>query len=39
VSTNRDFLMTALDHPLFVAGTHDTSLVDRLTDSQPREER
>jgi acetyl-CoA carboxylase biotin carboxylase subunit len=39
VSTNRDFLMTALEHPLFVAGTHDTSLVDRLTDSQPREER
>ncbi|GIF71648.1 acetyl-CoA carboxylase biotin carboxylase subunit [Asanoa siamensis] len=38
ISTNRDFLLTALDHPLFVAGTHDTSLVDRLTASHPREE-
>ncbi|MEV0715289.1 biotin carboxylase N-terminal domain-containing protein [Asanoa sp. NPDC050611] len=38
VSTNRDFLLTALDHPLFVAGTHDTSLVDRLTDPHTREE-
>jgi acetyl-CoA carboxylase biotin carboxylase subunit len=37
VSTNRDFLLTALDHPLFVAGTHDTSLVGRLTDSHNRE--
>lgn len=34
VSTNRDFLLTALDHPLFVAGTHDTSLISRLTDSR-----
>jgi acetyl-CoA carboxylase biotin carboxylase subunit len=38
VRTNRDFLLTALDHPLFVAGTHDTSLVDRLTDPHTREE-
>ncbi|MEV4538585.1 acetyl-CoA carboxylase biotin carboxylase subunit [Asanoa sp. NPDC049518] len=38
VRTNRDFLLTALDHPQFVAGTHDTSLVGRLTDPQTREE-
>jgi len=38
VATNRDFLLTALDHPQFVAGTHDTSLVGRLTDSYSREE-
>jgi acetyl-CoA carboxylase, biotin carboxylase subunit len=37
VRTNRDFLLTALDHPLFSAGTHDTSLVGRLTDSHERE--
>jgi acetyl-CoA carboxylase biotin carboxylase subunit len=33
VHTNRDFLRTALDHPRFVAGTHDTSLVSELTES------
>jgi acetyl-CoA carboxylase biotin carboxylase subunit len=38
VRTNRDFLLTALQHPHFVAGTHDTSLVGRLTDPQTREE-
>jgi acetyl-CoA carboxylase biotin carboxylase subunit len=27
VRTNRDFLRTTLDHPRFVAGTHDTSLI------------
>jgi acetyl-CoA carboxylase, biotin carboxylase subunit len=37
VRTNRDFLLTALDHPLFAAGTHDTSLVGRLTESHERE--
>ncbi|MDG4825464.1 biotin carboxylase N-terminal domain-containing protein [Asanoa sp. WMMD1127] len=38
LSTNRDFLLTALAHPQFVAGTHDTSLVGRLTDPENREE-
>jgi acetyl-CoA carboxylase biotin carboxylase subunit len=30
VHTNRDFLRTVVDHPRFVAGTHDTSLVDEV---------
>ncbi|MBB5872853.1 acetyl-CoA carboxylase biotin carboxylase subunit [Allocatelliglobosispora scoriae] len=33
VCTNRDFLRTALDHPDFIAGTHDTSLVADLAKS------
>ncbi|GIG63073.1 acetyl-CoA carboxylase biotin carboxylase subunit [Longispora fulva] len=31
VCTNRDFLRAVLDHPEFVAGTHDTSLVAAIT--------
>ncbi|GHJ45227.1 acetyl-CoA carboxylase biotin carboxylase subunit [Catellatospora sp. TT07R-123] len=31
LATNRDFLLTVLDHPRFIAGTHDTSLVGELT--------
>jgi acetyl-CoA carboxylase biotin carboxylase subunit len=33
ICTNRDFLRTALDHPRFVAGTHDTSMVADLMTS------
>ena len=34
--TNRDFLRTALDHPPFVAGTHNTSLVADLATTDRR---
>jgi acetyl-CoA carboxylase biotin carboxylase subunit len=35
VCTNRDLLRTVLDHPPFVAGTHDTSLLTSLTIEGP----
>ena len=36
VATTRDFLRSTLDHPLFRAAKHDTSLVDTmLTGLQP----
>jgi acetyl-CoA carboxylase biotin carboxylase subunit len=35
VCTNRDLLRTVLDHPAFVAGTHDTSLLTTLTTEGP----
>jgi acetyl-CoA carboxylase, biotin carboxylase subunit len=38
VCTNREFLRAVLEHPLFVSGSHDTSLLDRLgTPDQPTE--
>jgi acetyl-CoA carboxylase, biotin carboxylase subunit len=35
VHTNREFLRTVLDDARFVAGDHDTSLIDHLTEGQP----
>ena len=35
VCTNRDFLRKALQHPSFVAGTHNTSLVADLATALP----
>ncbi|GAA1604137.1 acetyl-CoA carboxylase biotin carboxylase subunit [Catellatospora bangladeshensis] len=32
LATNRDFLLAVLDHPRFIAGTHDTSLVTGITE-------
>ena len=36
ICTNRDLLHTVLEHPAFIAGTHDTSFLDALvsTDNQ-----
>ncbi|GAA1364818.1 acetyl-CoA carboxylase biotin carboxylase subunit [Catellatospora chokoriensis] len=31
LATNRDFLLAVLDHPQFIEGTHDTSLVAGIT--------
>ncbi len=35
LATNRDFLLAVLDHPRFIAGTHDTSLVTGITEHDP----
>jgi acetyl-CoA carboxylase biotin carboxylase subunit len=32
LATNRDFLLAVLDHPQFIEGTHDTSLVTGITE-------